>query len=217
MEAGWRRRRWSARVKEGDGRALKRFRWWQVTLRSVMSITLPVDGRPVVHTIEVKHGGDAVDGVVRAGLYLDGVRRQVSRLPARFPVAGGHIEVRVSPAGLRRCHFVGDDGREQALTPDPRSAEGRRRRLARNHPLASGLLGALSIVLLLVGIGLNALQLAEPLSEIPLVAETLGTFESPLRLSTPVNLALALGAAFGAVERASRLRYHWLLDGGAGT
>jgi len=218
MEQSWRERRWTRRAKAGDGSALKPFRWWQMTTRSVMSITLrEPDGRVVTHTVDVRHGGDASDGVVRARLYRDGALHLVSRVPARFAVHGGHIEVRVSESGLRRCHFLADDGSERQLAPDPRSAEGRRLQLARRHPVASSVLGALSIVLLLVGVGLNALQIAEPISQIPPIADNLGTFESPLHLDPWLNIALGVGAALGAIERASRLRYHWLLDSGAGT
>lgn len=205
------------RIEPGDGRRLKPFRWWQMTRRSVMSTTLVVDGRPVVHTVDVRHGGDASDGVVRARLHLDGALDRVARVPARIPVAGGRIEVRVSAAGLRRCHFVGDDGEERQLVPDPRSAEGRRLRFARAHPGASRVVGAVSVLLLLVGVVVNALQVAEPLSEIPPIADAWGTFESPLHLAPPVNVGLGLAAALGATERAMRLRYSWLLDGGAGT
>lgn len=217
MSSSWNERRLSRRAKPGDGRALKPFRWWQMMRRSVLSITLPVGGGSVVHTVEVKHGGDATSGVVRAGLYLDGHLRLESRLPARFPVAGGHIEVRKSEGGMRRCHFVGDDGTEQRLVPDPGSAEGRRMRFAREHPAASGLIGAVSILLLLIGIGVNLLQLVEPVSRIPPIAATVGIVESPLRLPLWLTIALGFGAVVGAVERAMRMRYHWLLDGGAGT
>lgn len=89
-------------------------------------------------------------------------------------------------------------------------------RFAREHPAASGLIGAVSIVLLLVGIGLNLLQIAEPLSEIPPIADTIGTFESPVHLPLWLNIALGFGAAVGATERAMRMQYHWLLDSGAG-
>lgn len=217
MSASWNERRTTRRAKPGDGRPLKPFRWWQMVRRSVLSITLPVDGRPAVHTVEVNHGGDAVYGVVRAGLYLDGRLRLESRLPARFPVAGGHIEVRRSEAGLRRSHFVGDDGTVQRLVPDPRSAEGRRMRFARDHPVASGIVGAVSVLLLLIGVGSTLLKIAEPISRIPPIAAAFGTFESPLQLPLWLTLALDLGAAAAAVERAMRMRYHWLLDSGAGT
>ncbi|WHT22793.1 hypothetical protein N8J89_17520 [Crossiella sp. CA-258035] len=217
MSASWNQRRLAKRAEPGDGRALKPFRWWQMVRRSVLSITLPVHGRPVVHTVEVRHGGDAESGVVRAGLYLNGRLQLESKLPARFPVAGGHIEVRKSEAGMRRCHFLSDDGTVRPLVPDPRSAEGRRMRFAREHPAASGLIGAVSILMLLIGLGLNLLQMAEPISQIPPIAATLGTFESPLRLPVWLNLTLGVGAAVGAIERAMRMRYHWLLDSGAGT
>lgn len=217
MSPSWNERRLTKRVKPGDGRPLKPFRWWQMTRRSVMSIALPVGGRQVLHTIEVKHGGDARTGVVTAGLYLDGQLRAQSKVPARFPVAHGHIEVRTSQVGLRRCHFVAHDGTERRLDPDPTSAEGRRMRFAHAHPLASGFIGAVSVLMLLIGVGLNMLQAAAPISEIPFIAEKFGTFESPLPLPVWLNLALGFGAVVGAMERAMGMRHHWLLDGGAGT
>lgn len=182
-----------------------------------MSIALPVDDRQVMHTIEVKHGGDAETGVVTAGLYLDGQLRAQSKVPARFPVTYGHIEVRTSQVGLRRCHFVAHDGTERRLEPDPKSAEGRRMRFAHAHPRASGFIGAVSVLMLLIGAGLNMLQAAGPISEIPFLAEKFGPFESPVHLPVWLNLALGFGAVVGAMERAMGMRHHWLLDGGAGT
>lgn len=216
MSPSWNDRRLTRRARPADGRPLTPFRWWQLFRRSVLSISLEHAGTPVVHTIEVRHGGDS-NGVVRAGLYLDGILHLESRLPARFPVAGGHIEVRKSPGGMRRCHFVAHDGTTRALVPDPRSAEGRRMRFARHHPVASTLIGAISIAMLLIGVGLGALQAAGPVSEIPPIAATLGTFESPVRLPVWLNLCLGLGASAAAIDRALRMQHHWLLDSGAGT
>jgi hypothetical protein len=90
-------------------------------------------------------------------------------------------------------------------------------RFARHHPAGSALIGAASIALLLIGFGLGALQAAEPISEIPVIASTLGTFPSPVRLPPWLNLCLGLGASAAAIERALRMQHHWLLDSGAGT
>lgn len=209
--------RWSTRIKPGDGRPLRPFRWWQMFRRSVLSIALPSEGREVVHAIEVKHGGDPETGEIMASLYVDGRRAAISRVPARFPVDGGVIEVRTSEAGLRRCAFVAFDGGERQLQPDPASAEGRRLRLSRRHPAASRTLGAAAIVALVVGLGVNLLQLAEPLSRIPVIADSVGVFESPIHLPWWLNLAIGLAAALGATDRALMMRYHWLLDSGAAT
>lgn len=217
MSSRWNDRRLERRVEPGDGRPLKPFRWWQMIGRSVLSVTLPVNGSPVAHTIEVKHGGDAMTGVVKARLYLDDRLHAQSKLPARFPVVGGHIVVRRSEVGMRRCEFLAHDGTQRRLEPHPRSAEGRRMRFAHEHPLASGLIGALSVLMLIIGTGLNALQAAEPISRIPLMADTFGPFESPLHLPVWLNAALGAAAVLGATERAMRLRHHWLLDSGAGT
>ncbi|MFD6138328.1 hypothetical protein [Promicromonospora sp. NPDC060271] len=183
----------------------------------MLSISLPAGGRVVIHSVEVMHGGDLNTGEVMARLYLDGRLHAESRVPARFPVEGGVIEVRTSEAGMRRCTFVAHDGSEHQLVPDPASAEGRRMRFAREHPGASRLIGALSVLALLIGVGVNLLEVAGPISQIPPIADTIGTFESPVNLPLWLNITLGAAAAVGAVERALRMRYHWLLDSGAGT
>jgi hypothetical protein len=217
MMSGWNDRRLARRVKPGDGSALKPFRWWQMLRRSVLSISLPVGDAAIIHTIEVRHGGDPDTGEVMARMYRDGRLAAESRVPARFPVDGGAIEVRTSEMGMRRCAFVADDGTEHRLVPDPASAEGRRMRFAQENPGASRLLGAVSILFLLIGVGLNLLQVAAPISRIPPIADTLGTVDSPLSLPLWLSISLGLAAALGAIERALSMRYHWLLDGGAGT
>ncbi|PWV46851.1 hypothetical protein [Nocardiopsis sp. L17-MgMaSL7] len=211
----WRRQRAARRVKVGDGRHLKRFRWWQLFSRSLFHLPLHQDdGRTALYSVDVRHWGGKEDGEVRADLYLDGTRHAHSRMPAAFPVPGGHVEVAMSSFGLRRCHHVPDDGADRQLVPDPRSAEGRRARLDREHPALSRWIGAVSIALLVVGLGLNLLQALEPLSQIPPVNDVTGTFTSPVLLPLWLNITLGVGAALGSAERALRLRYSWLDDAG---
>ncbi|MFG3335274.1 hypothetical protein ACGFZZ_25100 [Streptomyces tendae] len=68
------------------------------------------------------------------------------------------------------------------------------------------------MLLLVTGVGLNLLQLAEPVSRIPPVAQRVGTFESPVHLPVWLNLALGVMAVLASMERALRLRYSSLLD-----
>jgi uncharacterized protein len=58
--------------------------------------------------------------------------------------------------------------------------------------------------MLVIGLGLNLLQLAEPISQIPPIAERFGTFESPIRLPLWLwlNVALGAAAALASTERA---------------
>ncbi|MFP5071102.1 hypothetical protein ACLFMI_15745 [Pseudonocardia nantongensis] len=216
MLTEWKRRRAFQRVKPGDGRPLKRFRWWQMFLgRALLHLQLTGDdGSQAVYSVDVRHQGDREDGVVRAQLYRDGRHHAVSKVPAVFPVEGGAIEVATTGVGVKRCHYAAADGTERQLIPDPKSAEGRRARLEREHPSVSRSIGVVSIVMLIVGVSLNLLQILEPVSRIPPIAGNLGVFVSPIHLPLWLNVALGLGAALASTERALRLRYHWLLDAG---
>lgn len=199
----------------GDNRALRPFRWWQLfTLRKLLAVRLTrEDGRPVDYTVEVsssgKHAGDW--GMVH--LFRDGRSSAASPWPAAFPVEGGTIEVDVGEHGLKRAHYVTTAGVEYQLIPHPRSAIGRRLRFDHEHPVVSSLIAGVSVLLLIIGIGLNALQFFEPVLAIPPIVETFGRFESPIDLPIWLNVALGVAAGLGGMERGLRLRYHWMLDG----
>ncbi|WP_405957833.1 hypothetical protein [Streptomyces phaeochromogenes] len=213
----WRRHRAVQRVKPGDGRPLKRFRWWQMLTRALFHLKLMNDdGRPTVYAVDVKHQ-NASEGYVTAHLYLDGRHHAQSKVPAVFPVQGGTVEVRTSGFGLKRCHYVTAEGAEHQLTPDPASAEGRRARFDRSHPALSRSVGLLSVIVLVIGLVLLLLQLAEQVTRAPEgVAQYVGTFTSPIDLSAWGNTVLAIATVAASTERALRLRYSRLLDGAVG-
>ena len=214
MWQSWKRNRAARRVKPGDGRRLQRYRWWQPFTRTLFHLRLPDnDGEQRTWSVDVRLWGDS-DGEVRAQLYRDGLQHAVSTLPAAFPVPGGTVEVATSTFGLRRCHFVTDTGRERQLRPDPASAEGWRLRLERTRPRLGRALGITSVVVLVVALLLGLPQLAEQITSIPPVTERVGTFESPIALPSWFNIGLLVATALASTERALRLRYHWLLDGG---
>ena len=213
-----RRRRVAQRVKPGNGRALKRFRWWQPLSRALFYLPLTNDeGRQVTYAIDVSYVQRAMtdDGKGKAHLYLDGRHHAESRLPAVFPVEGGVIEVVATSFGLKRCHYVTDQGAEYQLVPDESSAEGRRARLDREHPVLSRWVALVSLILLVIPALLLIPQLVEVAFELPPVAERFGTFTSPVHLPGWLNFALGFGAVAASTERALRLRYNWLLDSAA--
>ncbi|RZT86914.1 hypothetical protein EV383_3813 [Pseudonocardia sediminis] len=214
MLTEWKRRRAVQRVKPGDGRELKRFRWWQMFAgRALLHLDLPGrDGRGVRYSVDVRYMGSGENGEVVAQLYRDGRHHASSRTPAVLPVEGGAIEVATSAFGVRRCHYVADDGGERRLVPDPASGEGRRARLERERPALSRAIGAVSVVMLVVGVGLNLVQILAALSRIPPIAENIGVLVSPIHLPIWLNIALGLAAALASTERALRMRHHWLLD-----
>lgn len=211
----WKRRRAAKRVKAGDGHALKRFRWWQPFSRALMHMQLEDgQGRREEWSVSVSLWGEGDDGDVWAHLYRNGGHTAKSKLPAEFEVPGGRIEIAASGYGLKRCHYVTPDGKARPLTPDPASAEGRRARLDRRHPFASRMVGVVSVLILVVALVLGVPQLIETVTSIPPVAERIGTFESPIMLPAWFNIGLVVSAAIASTERALRLRYNWLLDGG---
>ena len=214
----WRHRRAVQRVKPGDGRALKRFRWWQMLTRALFHLRLVNDdGREMLYAVDVKHQSGGSDGYVKAHLFLDGRHHAESRVPAVFPVQGGTVEVRASGFGLKRCHYVTAEGAEFQLAPDPASAEGRRARLDRSHPALSRCIGSLSVSVLVVGVVLLVLQLAEQITRDPAgVAQYVGTFTSPIDLPAWGNAVVGLVTVAASTERALRLRYSRLLDGAVG-
>ncbi|MFW6597044.1 hypothetical protein ACQBAU_06060 [Propionibacteriaceae bacterium Y2011] len=205
------RQRAGKRVAPGDGRPLKPFRWWQQFGRALLHLPPAAPGTST-YSVDVRHWGNQGSGDVKAHLYRDGRLAAESKLPARFRVESGVIEVTMSQFGLKRCHHVGDDGSTVQLTPDPRSAEGRRARLQRNHPALSRGIGITSVLMLVIGIALLALQLAETVTQVPPVAAQVGRFTSPVQLPAWLNVTLAVGAALASTERALRLRFNWALD-----
>lgn len=213
MVGGWRRRHRARKVKPGTGKPLPRYRWWQQLSRALFHLTLDDDDGTHRWSVDVRLWGDS-NGEVKAQLYRDGRHHAESTLPADLTVPGGTIEVAASSYGLKRCHYVTADGRARSLVPDPASAEGRRARLERTRPGASRAIGAVSFVVLAIGVVLGLPQLVEQLTAIPPVAERVGSFTSPVRLPAWFNVSLVVGTLVASTERALRLRYHWLLDGG---
>lgn len=212
MAQDWRQRRAAKRITPGNGRALQPLRWWQLPFRALFYLPLTHhDGRQTVYAVDLPHRSDTGSGKARAHLYLDGRHHAESKLPAAFPVERGTIEVAISAFGIKRCHYVTTAGAEHQLIPDHRSAEGRRARVTREHPALSRSIGFLSVLMLLIGVGLNLVQLAEPVSQIPPITDRIGRFESPVHLPIWINFALAVGALLASTERAFRLRYS-LLD-----
>lgn len=225
MARSFRQRRQLARVGPGDGSALRDYRIWQLFSRSVYFLDRTGPDGVVEHiAVDVRFMADAKStkehergaGTSPAAVYRDGVQVARSNLPASFPLAGGVIEVAASGFGLKRLRYVDVDGTHHTLTPHPRSQEGRRARFARRSPALSQAVGALSTILLLAVLALGLLQGAAAISRIPPVAEQLGTFTSPISLSGWANAAVVGIGVCAALERASRMRYHWLIDGAAG-
>ncbi|OEV05085.1 hypothetical protein [Streptomyces oceani] len=211
-----RKRRAARRVRPGDGRPLQRFRWWQLPGRALFYLPLTRDdGHQAMYAVDVRHWQNQSSGEVKAHLYLDGRLHAESKIPAAFPVPYGTVEVAMSGFGIKRCHYVTAKGTEHQLAPDLASAEGRRAHLDNNHPTLSRWIGRCSLSMLLVGAGLLLLQIVEPIAQTPPVAARIGSFDSPVDLPLWLNIALGVGAAAGSMERALRLRYHWLLDGAA--
>ncbi|WP_343035579.1 hypothetical protein [Isoptericola sediminis] len=200
-------------MRPGTGQPLPPFRWWQLAGRSLRTLTLPGPGGAAsTYAVDVRRAGDGSDGAVRARLYRDGVQLAVSTLPARLVVPGGRIEVAVGTFGLRRCHYVPAGGGEVPLIPHPSSAEGRRARLHHERPRLSRVVGLASTLLVLAGVCVAVPQIIQEISQVPPVADSIGTFTSPIRLPPTGNVLVGIAAVIGSTERALRMRSNWLDD-----
>lgn len=207
----WRRGILAHRVRPGDGSALPPYRWWHAPVRTLMLLTVRAgSGGTTTYAVDVRTLGDRSDGDVRARLYTNGLQTAWSKVPAMFSVPGGTIDVRVGTFGVQRCHFVPAHGAEQRLHPHPRSAQGRRARFDRRHPLASRAIGAVSAVIVLGALAVTVPQLIEVISAVPPVADSVGAFTSPISLTPLQNIVVTLAAIVASYERALRLRATWV-------
>ncbi|WP_130860611.1 hypothetical protein [Gracilibacillus phocaeensis] len=206
----WRRQKSIKKVKQGDGHALKPYRFYEVLYRSLFYITLPeADGSSHTYTIDINYFSEEPS----ADLYRDGKHHAFSALPAIFPVPGGVIEVATTTYGAKRMHYVADDeSGEEVLTPDRRSAEGLRLRFDARFPKVSSLIGLMAVIVLLLSLVIGLPQLISLISHIPYIAERWGIFEAPFFLPDWLNISLLVAATIAALERALMLRNHWLID-----
>lgn len=189
------------REKPGDGRELPPWRWWHALYRSVMG---------------VEHAGarwhidvDFFDWDEKVHLYRDHRQDRVQRGRARFELDdGARIEAAMSTYGLRRAHLVLPDGTERQLEPAPGTAERWRANLERDHPMLSRRVSIVSWTVLVVALALQVPQL------LALGSTTTGWYDLTAEISLPawLNTPLFVAGVLAGVERALRLRYHWLID-----
>lgn len=208
------RRLQAAKVKPGDGSALQEYRRWHLFSRSLFFLRLPSrPGSSHVFEVDVRYLADSTTKKGPATLYRDGLQvARANSLPVTFPVPGGVIEVAMSSYGLKRMHYVRDDGSEHTLRPHPRSHEGLRSRFGQRFPRTSAVIGAAAVVVLLAGLTVTIPQSIETFTRIPLVAERVGAFTSPISLPEWANITLLVAAGLAGIERALTLRSHWLID-----
>ncbi len=209
----YRRRLQVSKAKPGDGSLLQPYRLWQLSSRSLFSVELRDQaGRRGVYEVDVRHLADSTTRKSPASLYRDGVQVLRGNVPVAFPVPGGVIEVATSPYGVKRMHYVGHDRREQTLKPHPRSQEGLRSRFDRRFPRTSAVIGAVSLVVLLVGLAMALATAVEQITRIEVVAQHLGTFVSPVHLPGWAKFVLSAAGALAALDRALRLKSTWMAD-----
>lgn len=203
------RQRKMKKVKNGDGHALKPFRFYEVFHRSLFYIKLQEnDGESHIYAVHV----NLMDENYTIDLYRDGKHYARVTDPAFFPVPGGVIEVATTSYGLKRIHYVTEDGQEHVLSPDRLSAEGLRMRFDARFPKISSIIGKLAIVTLLISIILGLPQLISLISQLPIIEERWGSFESPITLPAWLNTTVFIAGIIAAIERALTLKNHWLID-----
>lgn len=208
MYRNWRRKRQKNKVKPGDGRPLKDYRWWHIFTRSLFYIRIvDEDGSSDVYLVDVNYFAEDEF----ADLYRNGKHIARTILPGVFSVPGGEIEVDTTLYGLKRMHYV-TEHEERMLSPHPLSLEGLRLQFDKKFPRASKTVAVTAVIVLLTSIVLGLPQLLEFITGIPFIEEKIGQFDSPITLPEWLNTILFVAGIFAAFERAITLRNHWLID-----
>ncbi|MGO1543912.1 MAG: hypothetical protein ACTHXA_06175 [Gulosibacter sp.] len=202
----------AAKIKPGDGSALKPVRGWDALWRSQFAIRLMEPDEsgselPRTYAVDVNF----FDWETSAALYRDGRQHLRATLPVRFPVYNGEIDVADSTFGMRRVHLIRGK-QERQLVPTPGTAEHWRAQFGRNHPILSRTIGILAVVVLLIGLAVLAPQILEWITSIEMIADRFGRFESPIQLPPWLATCLTVAGLLAAFERALTLRSHWLID-----
>ena len=70
------------------------------------------------------------------------------------------------------------------------------------------------MVVLIIALVLGVPQIIEDITRIPPIADAIGTFDSPIHLPALANISQVVGGLVASTERALRMRYNWILDGG---
>ena len=209
-------------ARNGDGSRLRRYRITDLFSRTLFFAELTETTGVHEYAVDVRYFADELEtGGQPAGnaeppaaVYRDGVQILQSDVPSVFRVPGGVIEVVSSMYGLRRMHYVPDEGSELVLRPDPLAPEGLRASFARRFPQLSAAIGRVATVVIVVGVISAVPQTLEAFSRLDVIADHLGVFTSPLRFPDWLNGMLAVATVVAGVERALTLRSHRLLDAG---
>ena len=211
-------------VKKGDGSELTPVTGWQSLWRGQYLTTthgheyaLDVDFFDVGEKLHLYRDGRQVAvGRTQAVFVLDELPGQdeteavTDERPARKRTP--RIEAAMSMYGMKRAHLVTDAG-EQLMTPAPGTGEAWRSSFAQRHPTASWALGAFSLTVLLVALGLELPQLLQAVTRADWWQELTGwTFRSPIELPKQVNTGLSLAGVLAGLERALRMQHNALLD-----
>lgn len=154
-----------------------------------------------------------------AKLYRDEALVEQRDTPVKVDLDDGtRLEVDISMYGVKYARLVTPDGRIP-LQPIPESWEHRWTRWHRDHPAAARAIATASWVVLLVAAILGIPQMLEVgaaiLTETDL-GERFGvevSYTSPVALPGRVNTAMTVLAVAAALERGTRMKYRWWLDG----
>lgn len=150
---------------------------------------------------------DSADGEERIELYRDGVQVAKATSPARFDVPDGRIEAKIVSGQVRRARLVTAAG-TQRMAPERGTAEHGRARFAERFPVASGVVAAVSLTIVIGAAILELPQLLQVITHVEIVREHLGwTFTSPIQLPAAWNVGITVAGVAASIERGWRFQH----------
>lgn len=194
-------------VKDGDSRALKPLRWWEMMTRSVFYLEV-YNSKYAVEVYYFRFEDNIM-------VYKNGRQVALGTESMKYQVAetGGEVEIALSDYGVKRMHYTREvRGEEQMLVPDKQSAEGMRYRFGQRFPRVSKWIGWIAVAVLLISVILWIPQIIDLMSNWDILEDYIGGYESLINLPGWLNTTLVVLSVLAVVERTLSVKYHWLID-----
>lgn len=192
-------------VIPGDGSELQPLTGFESLWRT--QFTAEHDGHDYVLEADVLSSDEDIH------LYRDGKQVATASNPATFPLdPETDIEAHIGWIGMRRVALVSPDGNHD-LPPLAGTFEHRRAEFHHRHPILTGVLAGVALVVLVLSLLLEFTQSVQWITRKSWFEKiSTWTYHAPIDLPLPINVLITLAGIAAAIWWILRLRHSWILE-----